>query len=76
MKKKKRNFWIVEYQNDIKNNGTIVVFENRFKKKKESWWFYCLLFKDPDPKDPVDFVLLFSLIEKNKFVNVETKFIE
>lgn len=37
MKKKKRNFWIVEYQNDIKNNGTIVVFENRFKKKKESW---------------------------------------
>jgi len=74
--KKKRNFWIVEYQNDIKNNGTIVVFKNRFKKIKESWLFYCLLFKDPNPKDLVDFVLLYSLIEKKKFVNVETKFIE
>ena len=37
---------------------------------------YCLFFKDPDPKDPVDFVLIFCLIEKNEFVNVEKKFIE
>jgi len=41
-KKEKGNFWIVEYQNDIKNNETIVVFRNIFKKKKDSLFFILL----------------------------------
>ena len=34
------------------------------KVKKESWLLDCLLIKDLDPKDPVDFVLRFSLMKK------------
>ena len=33
-------------------------------KRKKSWLLDCLLIKDLDPKDPVDFVLRFSLMKK------------